>query len=66
MKNIFHLFFKVILPLLIFTACSQFLEETEPAHAYSGTDGCVYCHTNDTRLKVLAEEETGGDTGGGG
>ena len=66
MKNIFRLFFKVILPFLLFAACTQFLEETEPSHAYEGTDGCVYCHTNDARLKVLAHEEESGDTGGGG
>jgi len=66
MKNIFQLFTKVILPLLLFAACTQFLEETEPSHAYDGTDGCIYCHTNKARLQVLAQEEEGGDTGGGG
>ena len=65
MKNIFQLFFKVILPLLIFAACTQFLEETEPSHAYDGTDGCIYCHTNKARLQVLAEEEDTGGAGGG-
>ena len=66
MKNIFQLFTKVILPLMLFAACTQFLEEAEPSHAYDGTDGCIYCHTNKARLQVLAQEEAGGDTGGGG
>jgi len=66
MKKIFQLFTKVILPLILFAACTQFLEETESSHAYDGTDGCVYCHTNDSRLKVLALEEDDSHSGGGG
>jgi hypothetical protein len=66
MKNIFQLFTKVILPLLLFAACTQFIEEAEPSHAYDGTDGCIYCHTNKARLQVLAQEEEDDHAGGGG
>jgi hypothetical protein len=66
MKNIFQLFSKLILPLFLFAACTQFLEETEPSQAYDGTDGCIYCHTNKARLQVLAQEEDDGHAGGGG
>jgi len=65
MKKCFELLIKIVLPLLFVVACTQFLEETEPSHAYTGTDGCVYCHTNKARLQVLAEEEDGGGAGGG-
>lgn len=64
MKNIFQLFIKVFLPLIFITACTQLFEEASPSSAYDGTDGCIYCHTNKARLKVLAQAET--TTGGGG
>ena len=66
MNNYFKLFTRIILPTFFIAACTQFLEETESSHAVAGTDGCVYCHTNDERLKVLAEEEDDGHAGGGG
>jgi hypothetical protein len=47
-------------------ACTQFLENDDAGkNTYTGDDGCVYCHTNDERLKVLAQEEQGSDAGGG-
>jgi len=66
MKNIVLYVARFILPFFLLLACTQFLEEIQPTHAYNGSDGCVYCHTNDARLKVLAHEEEKGDTGGGG
>lgn len=47
--------------------CTQFTEEDNIAETtYTGDDGCVYCHTNSERLKVLAEEEEETHAGGGG
>lgn len=55
-----------LLLILGFFACTQFLEEEDAGkNTYSGDDGCVYCHTNEGRLKVLAVEEEGGGAGGG-
>ena len=46
--------------------CTQFLEEDNIAEStYTGDDGCVYCHTNQARLEVLAEEEESGAARGG-
>lgn len=55
-----------ILVLLGFIACTQFVENEKGKNSYSGTDGCVYCHTNEARLKVLAPEEESGESAGGG
>lgn len=50
-----------------FIACTQFLESDDSGkNVYSGDDGCVYCHTNESRLKVLAPAEAGGEGAGGG
>ena len=66
MKTFLKHIFKIILPLMFVIGCTQFLEETESSHAYDGTDGCIYCHTNKARLQVLAQEDETGDDGGGG
>lgn len=55
--------------LLIFglAACTQFLEsDNSGKNVYSGEDGCVYCHTNESRLKVLAPAVNTGESAGGG
>lgn len=55
-----------LLLILGFFACTQFLENDEAGkNVYAGDDGCVYCHTNEARLKLLAVEEEGGGAGGG-
>ena len=48
-------------------ACTQFLENEDAGkNTYVGDDGCVYCHTNEERLKVLAPfVDDGGGAGGG-
>jgi len=52
--------------VLGFFACTQFLEDNDGKNTYTGDDGCVYCHTNDVRLKALAPvEDDGGGAGGG-
>ncbi len=64
MQNKLFLFF--ILFIFLFS-CTQFLEEDETGkNSYSGDDGCIYCHTNAERLKVLAEPEEDDHGGGGG
>lgn len=61
-----QLFVSFILFIFLFS-CTQFLEEDETTkNSYSGDDGCIYCHTNKSRLQVLAKEEEGGHGGGGG
>lgn len=59
---------KFLIPMfgLALIACTQFLENDDAGkNTYTGDDGCVYCHTNSERLKVLAEAEEGGGAGGG-
>jgi len=57
----------LVLPLLIWIGCTQFMDEEQLAQStYTGNDGCIYCHTNAERLKVLAEEEDSGHSSGGG
>jgi hypothetical protein len=53
--------------LLIFIfACSKLMDEKIAQNKYSGGDGCIYCHTDAERLKVLASEtEDHGSSGGG-
>ena len=58
-------YLKVFLAVLFLAGCTQFLDETETTETYSGTDGCVICHTNAARLQALAEEEEHGGAGGG-
>ncbi|MBD3223355.1 MAG: hypothetical protein GF313_01390 [Caldithrix sp.] len=61
MKKIFSILFIFALVM----SCTQFLEEEETVtNAYEGDDGCIYCHTNEDRLKALAKEEEGGEGGG--
>jgi len=56
-----------VLLLFGFIACTQFLESDDSGkNIYSGDDGCIYCHTNEGRLKVLAPAEAGGEGAGGG
>ena len=52
--------------ILIFS-CTQLLEDNEAGkNTFATNDGCVYCHTNEARLKVLAPPgENGGGAGGG-
>jgi hypothetical protein len=66
MKNFSsQLFFTFFLSLLVIT-CTKVLDEEMAKNNYSGGDGCVYCHTNADRLKVLASEaEENGGAGGG-
>lgn len=59
------------LPLLfivfLMVNCTQFMEDDEAGkNTYASNDGCVYCHTNEARLKVLAPPEEGGEGAGGG
>lgn len=58
----------MLLFVALFYSCTQFLEEEETGKlAYTGDDGCIFCHTNEERLKVLAPpEEDDGHSGGGG
>jgi hypothetical protein len=54
-------------PALIWIGCTQFTDdEMLSKSTYTGNDGCIYCHTNAERLKVLAEEEDSGHGSGGG
>lgn len=47
-------------------ACTQFLENDDAGkNLYTGDDGCVYCHTNSERLKLLAVPDDGSSAGGG-
>ena len=55
-----------ILVLFSFIACTQLVEDNEGKNTYTGDDGCVYCHTDQTRLKALAVEEESDHSGGGG
>lgn len=60
-KSLFVLFI-----LLFVFACTQLLDEEYLAeNSYTGNDGCIYCHTNSARLKVLAEPEESHAGGGG-
>lgn len=60
-----------IIPILFFGlfiwSCTQLLEDDEAGkNTFASDDGCVYCHTNEARLKALAPpEENGGGAGGG-
>jgi len=57
----------LILTGLALFACTQFLENDEAGkNVYAGDDGCVYCHTNEARLKVLAPAVDTGEGAGGG
>mgnify|MGYP005835007101 FL=1 len=48
-------------------ACTQLLDENNLAEStYTGNDGCIYCHTSEARLKVLAQAEEEDHGGGGG
>jgi len=53
--------------LFLLVYCTQLAENDEAGtNTYAGNDGCVYCHTNEARLKVLAPpEDDGGGAGGG-
>jgi len=63
MNNLKYLSIMLFFALI---ACTQFLENDDAGkNTYTGDDGCVYCHTNEGRLKVLAEAEEGGGAGGG-
>ncbi|MBN2710664.1 MAG: hypothetical protein JXR46_16585 [Calditrichaceae bacterium] len=57
----------LFIPMLFITAvsCTQIVDEDKIGeNAYTGDDGCIYCHTSKERLTVLAVGT--GDTGGGG
>ncbi|HGY55219.1 MAG TPA: hypothetical protein ENK44_05950 [Caldithrix abyssi] len=58
----------ILFLFLLLYGCTQLLEEENAGkNIFVGDDGCVYCHTNKERLKLLApEEDTGGGGGGGG
>jgi len=57
----------VFLVLIGAFACTQLLDESNLAEsAYTGNDGCVYCHTNKARLEVLAEAAEDDHGAGGG
>jgi len=62
--------YKQLISLFLFIfiiSCTQFLEQdTISKNTYTGNDGCIYCHTNKERLKVLAPDEGDGGGGGGG
>jgi len=63
MNNIKYL---SLLLVIGFFACTQFLENDDAGkNVYTGDDGCVYCHTNSERLKLLAMPDEGGGAGGG-
>ncbi len=53
--------------ILSMISCTQFLEEDKVAKTtYAGNDGCIYCHTNAERLKVLAVADEDSHGAGGG
>ncbi len=60
-------FSAIIMALVFMMGCTQIMEDEETSeNAYQGSDGCIYCHTSESRLKALApEEEEGGGEGGG-
>ena len=61
------LFFTLLLFLLIAIGCTRLMEdENAGKNTFTSNDGCVYCHTNEARLKVLAPPEDGGEGAGGG
>jgi len=52
---------------LFLISCTQLLDERQTSqNSYTGKDGCVYCHTNPARLKVLAPPQEGSGGAGGG
>ncbi len=55
------------LTALALIACTQIIEEDILNEtAYTGDDGCIYCHTNKSRLQALAPELEDDNGGGGG
>ncbi len=61
---------KLLLPfflLVLFFGCTRLMEEENAGeNTFASNDGCVYCHTNEARLKVLAPPEDGEGGAGGG
>ena len=53
----------LLFPLILFLACVQILDEQ--VKVYKGDNGCLDCHSNSGRLKVLAPEAEESDGGGG-
>ena len=66
MKNFSSQVFLAFSLLLFLIACTKILDEEMAKNNYSGGDGCVYCHTNAERLKVLAADSEDHGGGGGG
>jgi len=63
MSNLKYFSFLLVFGLI---ACTQLLEDQDAGkNTYTGEDGCVYCHTNSERLKLLAVADEGGGAGGG-
>ena len=58
--------FLAVFLLLFLIACTKIMDEEMAKNNYTGGDGCVYCHTNSDRLKVLATEGEDHGSGGGG